>query len=168
MAEVKKEEKKEILSIKDDKSYDQAPLTQGRRIYLGKDIIYSFNFGQVLACCGSAYIANANMHAGMKVYTEEVKNFIYDEIIKLAKSMSKRNVMYHDTPNGFINKILKDKFETITSFRNPNSDNIVEIKSLLLDPSDLGQNYPADEYDDPNWEEPDYDDDDDYRDDDDY
>jgi hypothetical protein len=161
MAEAKKEEKKEVLSLKADKTYNQAPLTTGYRICINGNIIYSFNMGQVLACCGTAYIANANMHTGMKVYTEEVKNFIFDEIIRLAKYMSKRNIIYHDTPNGFINKILKDKFETIASYRNPNSGNIVEIKSLLLDPSELGQDYPASEYDDPDWEEPDDDDDED-------
>ena len=117
----------------------------------GKTII-ELEMQQLLACCGTTLIANGALYTSF--ITQQDKDSVFQAICSLLKEQfSTRNAIYTDMEtNGALNAVLGDKFEIVNKYRNPNSDNIVELRTFTLDPSDFDK---SEDYDSDDWEEDD-------------
>ena len=122
-----------------------------------------FKMQQMLNCCGSSEIADFGLDV---ILNDEEKKFLFKKLQNiLAKCFGTRNLLYRDSEDGHINKCLSNYFEKLTDFRNPNSGNILEIRSYTMSIEDWNELRPDeimdDNYDDEDWEYSD-DDDEDY------
>ena len=112
----------------------------------GKAII-AFEMQQLFACCGTALIANGEP---LKRYSDkDDAQAVFTVVKDLMKShFSTRNAIYADIEGGVLNAVLSHGFTCMSKYRNPNSDNIVELRSFTEDPAVFDK---SDDYDSDDW-----------------
>ena len=111
--------------------------TQFHRRYIikvdDKEVLY-FNYSMYAACCGTGQISNVEPYSfNLQVNNlslEDLKDFFFKSIVDIAVKDTRSNIIYLDWEKGHINKLLSDKFTLLHSYKNSNSDNIVEIRTF--------------------------------------
>jgi len=136
-------EAKNGLLSHETKGYDSYNINY-HYISKGNELIFKYSLGQIPSCCGTALLSNATIVMSRNSVTQDIKDFIFCRIYKYCIDAGLRNIIFTDILEGNINYILKDKFNLLHSYRNVNTNNIVEIREYTIDPEEF--DYP-DDYD---------------------